>query len=187
MVRTAIRALRLVVVTAGVAGGLACFATGGYAGAANSIRPTGVGPPASACVVTGARVTGHGRVRVISAAKAECVRANGSRRAEAISASAKLITVGYGCQFKDFSRKGTCWRFAVPKPGCQAGSAWIWKELGVMKNKMESWKAIRTCHSGKIYSRPNLKGRSVLCSAVCRTLGKLNNRDVSLVEGYGKT
>jgi hypothetical protein len=186
MVKTAGRALRLIVMTAAAAGSLA-FATAGYAGAATSIRPAAPVNQARACIVTAARVTGHGQVRVISPATAECVTASGGHNVEAIGAKTKLINVGYGCQFKDFSKKGTCWHFAVPKPGCQAGSAWIWKKLGVMKNKMESWKAIRTCHSGQIFSKANLKGRSVLCSAQCRSLGSLNDHDVSLEEGFGKT
>jgi hypothetical protein len=166
--------LRFIAIT--IAAGLTYFAAAGYAGAATP-RPAGT------CAVTAVRITG----RIISAARTKCVQADGKTTVTAIPANTKQIVVGYGCQFKDFSRKGSCWKFAVAAPGCRPGSAWTWGELGGMKNKMESWKAIRTCHSGEIYSKPNLKGHSKLCSASCKSLGRLNDHDVSLAVGYGKT
>jgi hypothetical protein len=186
-VRTISRALRLIAMSAAAAAGLACVATAGYAGAATTTRSAGPERPASTCVVTAARHTMHGRIRVVSALATECVTASGSRSTEAVSAKTKLVNIGYGCNRKNFSSKGPCWYFAVPAPGCKAGEAWIWKRLGVMLDKMKSWKAIYDCHSGQIYSRANLKGSSVLCSAICNSLGKLNDRDVSLIVGFGKT
>jgi hypothetical protein len=102
-------------------------------------------------------------------------------------AGKKLINVGYGCALKNFSKKGPCWNFAVVRPGCVPGVAIIWTSLGAMMSHMKSFKAINSCHSGRIYSQANLKGRFVTCSAVCRSLGKLNDHDVSLVVGWGKT
>ncbi len=187
MVTPISRALRLIAMAAAAVGGLAFIATAGNAGAATNARSAGPERPAATCLVTAAKFTGHGRMRVIRAVATECVTTSGSRYTEAVLATTKLVNVGYGCHRTDFSTKGPCWHFAVPKPGCQAGTAWIWKRLGVMLNKMKSWKAIRTCHSGQIFSRANLKGHSVLCSAICRSLGKLNDHDVSLEIGFGKT
>lgn len=185
--KTTSRAVRLIAMAAAAAGGLAFIATAGYAGAATSARSAGPERPASTCLVTAARLTGHGRIQVVKAVATECVTASGSRHTEAVPATAKLVNIGYGCHLKNFSRKGQCWHFAVPRPGCKAGTAWIWERLGLMLNKMKSWKAIYDCHSGKIYSRANLKGHSVLCSAICRSLGKLNDHDVSLKVGFGQT
>src|SRR5580692_2423442 len=93
-----------------IAAGLTYFAAAGYAGAATP-RPVGT------CAVTAVRVTG----RVISAARTECVQADGKTTVTAITAKTKQIVVGYGCQFKNFSRKGSCWKFAVTEPGCKPG------------------------------------------------------------------
>jgi hypothetical protein len=142
-----------------------------------------------ACVARVARVFHSDHTR-FGNTKATVCRASPTRRAvatAAIPARTNMINVGYGCALKNFSKKGPCWNFAVTRPGCRPGVAIIWPELGAMRNRMKSWKAINSCHSGRIYSRPKLKGRFVTCSAICRGLGKLNDHDVSLVVGWGKT
>ncbi len=127
--KTTSRAVRLIAMAAAVAGGLAFIATAGYAAAATSARSAGPERPAITCLVTAARLTGHGRIRVVEAVATECVTASGSRYTEAVPAKAKLVNIGYGCHRENFSRKGQCWHFAVPRPGCKAGIAWIWKRL----------------------------------------------------------
>jgi hypothetical protein len=153
------------------------------AGAATTSRPE-----ASACVVTATRYVVHGQARVVTAAAMTCRAsiADAMTAAEAGSATKKLVKVGYGCHLKNFSRKGPCWSFAVASPGCVPHVAWIWPVLGVMKNDMSSWKAINSCHSGRVYTRANLKGHFVSCLRSCRTLGRVNDHDVSLKAGWGK-
>jgi hypothetical protein len=162
------------------------------AGAAMTNRPeartVAAARPGSVCVVKATRYAVHSQDRVVTAAAMNC----GATIAEAMTAAeagpaTKLVNVGYGCHRQNFSKKGTCWFFAVPSPGCVKNVAWIWGVLGVMKNDMKSWRAINSCHSGRVYTRPNLKGHFVTCLPSCRTLGRrVNDHDVSLKVGYGK-
>jgi hypothetical protein len=169
---------------------VAAFAAvvGSFAAQAGAATTATAAHSGGACVIAATQFTGHGKVRFVTATATICGATIVGRGVEigAGAASTKLVNVGYGCHFKNFSKKGACWYFAVGKPGCKPGVAWVWNKLGVMLDKMKSWKAINTCHSGRIYSRQNFKGRFVTCSAVCRSLGKLNDRDVSLKVGYGK-
>src|ERR1700691_216888 len=152
------------------------------AGAAMPSRPGRV------CVVAATRYATRDQTRVVTASAMNCgtTIADAMTAAEAGSATKKLVKVGYGCHLKNFSKKGPCWSFAVASPGCVPNVAWIWPVLGVMKNDMSSWKAINSCHSGRVYTRPNLKGHFVSCLRSCRTLGRVNDHDVSLKVGWGK-
>jgi hypothetical protein len=169
------RPFRLTALATAVATAVVVMAS--FGAQAGAVTPATQGRSGGACVVAATHFTSHGNVRLVTASATICGATTGRK---------KLVNVGYGCHFKNFSKKGACWYFAIPKPGCRPEIAWIWKKLGVMLDKMRSWKAINTCHSGRIYSRQNLKGRFVTCSAVCRSLGKLNDRDVSLEVGHGK-
>jgi hypothetical protein len=119
------------------------------AGAATTSRPE-----ASVCVVKATRYAVHSQARVVTAAAMTCGASitDAMTAAEAGSATKKLVKVGYGCHLKNFAKKGPCWYFAVPSPGCVPNVAWTWPVLGVMKNDMNSWKAINSCHSGRVYT-----------------------------------
>ena len=162
------------------------------AGAATTSRPEAKAAatirPGSVCVVKATRLAVHGEVRLVTATATVCGASlpGVMTAAEAGPASKKLVNVGYGCRFKNFSKKGRCWYFAVGSPGCVKEVAFIWPVLGVMKNDMRSWKAIKSCHSGRVYTRANLKGRFITCRPSCGTLRYVNDHDVSLKAGFGR-
>jgi hypothetical protein len=174
------KALRHLVSVVAVGCGLVIMA--GLAQSAQASAPAWHRSP-GACAVQAVRFARHGDVRLVTAAVMTCRISETGATADAT----KMFKVGYGCQLTNFSKKGTCWNFEVPDHGCNKKTNWVWKDLGVMKNDMESWRAVNTCHSGKVYTKENLKGRHVTCTPNCSTLGKyVNDHDVSLEAIYAK-
>lgn len=135
--------------------------------------------PGRVCIVRATAHTLNGQANDVTASSTTCYPNLAS--AERASRSNSNVNVGYGCDLQKFSTKDTCWFFAVPSPGCTSSRAWVWNQLGAMNNDMESWKAINTCHSGRVYSQPDQKGHHIDCDRICNSLGaNVNNHDESL-------
>jgi hypothetical protein len=139
--------------------------------------------PGRACIVRATAYALNGQAYDVTASSTACYPSLAA--AQRASRSSSNVNVGYGCDLQKFSTEDTCWFFAVPGPGCTSSRWWVWKQLGAMNNDMESWKAINTCHSGRVYSQPDQKGHHVDCERICNSLGSnVNNHDESLLAAF---
>jgi hypothetical protein len=133
-------------------------------------------PSGHVCVVKATAFVQHGNDKVVTASSATCYSSYFSYLA---SKPDTQKNIGYGCKNKDF-RGGPCWYFAV-NGSCGNSFWWEWNTLdSVIKNHMESWKAINGCTTGDVYSKPDAKGSKIACNNVCKSLGVVNDHDQSL-------